>query len=45
MRLGLAKGIIEPGEIFNFQSFKPAQKRKNLPKRIKKENRPTPVEG
>lgn len=45
MRLGLAKGLIESGEIFNFQPFKPAPKRKNLPKKIKKENRPTPVVG
>lgn len=45
MRLGLSKGIIESGEIFNFQPFKQAPERKKLPKTIKKEIRPTPVEG
>ena len=44
MRLGLAKGVIVPGEIINFQRFKPS-KIKKTSKAVKKENRPTPVEG
>lgn len=45
MRLGLAKGVIEPGEVINFQPFYPAPKAKKPTKKRGKENRPTPVKG